>query len=185
MELRRGHINLVAESRCESSSRRIPAVGWDHDFQSVSGVLNLPAGWRLLTASGVDVMPGTWFERWTLLDLFLVLIISLAIFKLWNWRWGMLALIAVALTYHEPGSPRLVWLHVLAASALLRFLPQGWIRKLVTLWRWGSIVVLLVLAIPFIVQQVRWGVYPQLEQQRGHALEGHGNLLVRPGRSRC
>jgi len=176
VELRRGHINLVAESRCESSTKLIPAVGWDHDFQSVSGFLNLPAGWRLLTASGVDVMPGTWFERWTLLDLFLVLIISLAIFKLWNWRWGMLALIAVALTYHEPGSPRLVWLHLLAASALLRFLPQGWARKLVTLWRWGSIVVLLVLAIPFIVQQVRCGVYPQLEQHRGMHWRGTGTF---------
>jgi hypothetical protein len=177
VELRRGHINLVAESRCESSTKLIPAVGWDHDFQSVSGFLNLPAGWRLLTASGVDVMPGTWFERWTLLDLFLVLIISLAIFKLWNWRWGMLALIAVALTYHEPGSPRLVWLHLLAASALLRFLPQGWARKLVTLWRLGSIVVLLVLAIPFIVQQVRWGVYPQLEQHRSMHWRGTGTFL--------
>ncbi|UCF82264.1 MAG: hypothetical protein JSV50_13805 [Desulfobacteraceae bacterium] len=163
VELRRGQLNLVAESRFDASTKIIPAVGWDHDFQSVSGFLNLPAGWRLLTARGVDVMPGTWFERWTLLDLFLVLIISLAVFKLWNWRWGILALVTIALTYHESGSPRLVWLNLLAALALLRFLPEGWFRKLVNLWRMGSIVTLLVLAIPFMVQQVRWGVYPQLE----------------------
>ena len=163
VELRRGQLNLVAESRLDTPARTLPAVGWDHDFQSVTGSLNLPSGWRLLTARGVDVMPGTWFERWTLLDLFLVLIISLAVFKLWNWRWGMLALVTVALTYHEPGSPRLVWLHLLAASALLRFLPEGWFRKLVNFWRLGSIITLLVLAIPFMVQQVRWGVYPQLD----------------------
>lgn len=163
VELRRGQLNLVAESRFDASTQTIPAVGWDHDFQSVSGALNLPPGWRLLTARGVDVIPGTWLDRWTLLDLFLVLIISLAVFKLWNWRWGILALVTIALTYHEPGSPRLVWLHLLAASALLRFLPEGWIRKIVNLWRLGSIVTLLVLAIPFMVQQVRCGIYPQLK----------------------
>ena len=98
-------------------------------FQSVSGVLNLPPGWRLLSAGGVDVIPGTWFERWTLLDLFVVLIIALAVFKLWNWRWGLLALLTLGLTYHEPGAPRLVWLCLLAAVALLRFLPEGWARR--------------------------------------------------------
>ncbi|NNL42651.1 MAG: hypothetical protein HKO79_09165 [Desulfobacterales bacterium] len=163
VELRRGKLDLVAESRYEASTGRIPAVGWDHDFQSVSGSLNLPPGWRLLTAGGVDVMPGTWFQRWTLLDLFLALIISLTILKLWNWRWGLLALVTLAITYHEPGSPRIVWLNLLAASALLKFLPDGWIKRMAGVWRVASIVTLLVIAIPFMVQQVRWGVYPQLE----------------------
>ncbi|MDY7035723.1 MAG: hypothetical protein SV375_06130, partial [Thermodesulfobacteriota bacterium] len=57
IELRKGKLNLVADSRLEASPRLIPAVGWDHDFQSVSAVLNLPPGWRLLTAGGVDVIP--------------------------------------------------------------------------------------------------------------------------------
>jgi hypothetical protein len=166
VELRWGRLNLVAESRFEASTEIIPAVGWDHDFQSVSGFLNLPPGWRLLTASGVDVMPGTWFERWTLLDIFLGLIISLAVSRLWTWRWGGIALACIALIYHEAGSPRLVWLHLLAASALLRFLPEhSRATKVVNLWRIASIIALLVLSIPFIVQQVRWGVYPQLEPQ--------------------
>ncbi|MEA3437970.1 MAG: hypothetical protein U9R43_16020 [Thermodesulfobacteriota bacterium] len=163
VELRRGKLDLVADSRYEASTNKLPAVGWDHDFQSVSGYLNLPPGWRLLTAGGVDVMPGTWFQRWTLLDLFLSLIISLTVLKLWNWRWGLLALVTVTLTYHEPGSPRLVWLHLLAASALLRFLPDGWVKRMVGVWRLASIVTLLVIAIPFMVQQIRWSVYPQLE----------------------
>ncbi len=163
VELRKGKLDLIAESRYEASTKSLPAVGWDHDFQSVSGVLNLPPGWRLLTAGGVDVMPGTWFQHWTLLDLFLSLIISLIVFRLWNWRWGLLALVTVALTYHEPGSPRIVWLHLLAASALLRFLPDGWVKRMVGVWRLASIVTLLVIAIPFMVQQIRWSVYPQLE----------------------
>ena len=185
VELRKGHLNLVAESRYETSRRVVPAVGWDHDFESVSGVLNLPPGWRLLSAAGVDVIPGTWFERWTLLDLFVVLIISLAVLKLWHWRWGLLALVTLGLTYHEPGAPRLIWLGLLATVALLRYLPAGWGRRWVSALRLVALVYLLVLAIPFMVQQVRWGIYPQLEvlrEARGMVWDADVTSLPEPPR---
>ena len=167
VELRRGDLDMTAESRIDSSGEAYPAVGWDHEFQSLSGTLNLPPGWRLITVSGVDVMPGTWFESWTLLDLFLVLIISLAVFKLWGRVQGLLALVTLILIYHEPGAPKIVWLNLLASLALLRFIPRGWFRSLINFWSIGSILVLLVLSIPFMVQQVRWGIYPQLEPRYG------------------
>ncbi|QTA88882.1 hypothetical protein [Desulfonema magnum] len=166
VELRRGELSLVADSRFDASARTVPAVGWDHDFQKVSGVMNLPPGWRVLTAQGVDVLPGTWFQRWTLLDFFIVLIIGISVLKLRSRGYGILALVTMVLIYHEPGAPRFVWLHLLAAMALLRVLPEGWIKKLVMLWGIGSVIVLLVAAIPFMVQQMRWGIYPQLELAR-------------------
>ncbi len=164
VELRRGDLDLNAESRYESGTYTIPAIGWDHDFQSVAGALHLPPGFRLLTADGVDsIRPGTWFSQWTLLDLFLVLIIALAVYKLWNRNWGLIALITLGIVYHEPGAPKLVWLNILAAIALLRVLPRGWIRKLVNLWGLISLIVLLVLTVPFMLHQVRRGLHPQLE----------------------
>lgn len=167
VELRRGHLNLQADVRLEADVDGLPAVGWSHDFQSVSAVLNLPPGWRLLTARGVDVLPGTWFQRWTLLDFFIVLIIALAVFKLKNWKWGILALLTMTIIYHEAGAPRFVWLHILAVLALLSVLPEGWLRRLTTLWGLGTVAVLLVASIPFMVHQIRLGIYPQLEQPGG------------------
>ena len=163
VQLRRGQLDLMADSRFEASSRSIPAVGWDHDFQSLSGKLNLPPGWRLLAAQGADIVPGTWFQRWTLLDFFMVLIIGLGASKLRDKRWGILALITMILIYHETGSPRFVWLNILAALGLLKVLPDGWARKLVRLWGFVAVTVLIVLSIPFMVHQIRWGIYPQLE----------------------
>ncbi len=163
VELRRGNIHLVADSRWEAKISRIPAVGWDHDFDTVSGRLNLPPGWRLLTASGVDIIPGTWFQQWTLLDFFLMLIIGLSVTKLKGPAWGILSLTTLILVYHEPSAPRMVWLHLIGAMALLMVLPSGKIRRMVYLWKIGSVIVLLVLAIPFMIQQIRWGIYPQLE----------------------
>jgi len=165
VELRRGSLNLAAEARYGASVfGTLPAVGWTHDFQKVSGVLNLPPGWRLLAADGVDRMDGSWIQQWTLLDFFLVLIIALAVYKIRNWRWGLVALVTMALVYQEPNAPVYVWLHILAAMALLNVLPEGRIRGLVKLWGFMAIVVLLAMAIPFMVQQIRWGIYPQLER---------------------
>lgn len=177
VELRRGELHLVAESRIEGRSGVLSAVDWDHDFQSLSGVLNLPPGWRLLSARGVDVVFGTWFERWTLLDLFLVLIISLAVMKLWSPGQGVLALATLSLIYHEPEAPRLIWLHLLGAVALVRVLPDGWLKRWVNIYRWGAVVVLLAMTIPFMVQQLRWGIYPQLELVDGEFPVRFGTTL--------
>lgn len=163
VELRRGKLDMIADSRLLQVKGDLPAVGWDHDFEKASATLNLPPGWRLLTAAGVDEMPGTWFKQWTLLDFFLVLIISIVVFRLIGPGWGVLALATLTLTYHEPGAPKLVWLNLLAAGALIRVLPEGWAMKLAKLWRFGSAVTLIAMAVPFMVGQVRVGLYPQLD----------------------
>ncbi|MDX1764771.1 MAG: hypothetical protein R3231_10655, partial [bacterium] len=162
VEVRRGQIRLVADSRVSKGSRTMPAVGWDHDFQQVEALLHLPPGWRLFSATGVDDVPGTWLKRWTLLDLFVVLIIALSVGKLWGPGWGVVALVALALCYHEPFAPRFVWLHVLFAEALLRVLPRNRFSRLVTLYRNGAMIALVLIALPFMVDQVRKGIFPQL-----------------------
>lgn len=162
VELRKGALDLQSDARLVVGSGPLNAVGWDHDFQKVSGELHLPPGWRLLAAPGVDQVSDTWLQRWSLLDFFLVLIIALAVFKLRDWRWGVLALVTMALIFQETGAPRLVWMHILAVLALMPLLPDNWFKRAVGLWGIGAVGVLLILSIPFMVNQVRWGVYPQL-----------------------
>jgi hypothetical protein len=162
VELRRGRLQLVGESRLPSRSATMTAVGWDHDFQKVSGALYLPPGWRLLSAAGVDQVSDTWFQRWSLLDFFLLLIIALAILKLRNWRWSLLALATMVLISNEPGAPRVVWLHILAVLALFPLIADGWLKRLISLWGAGAVVALLLISMPFMVNQIRWGMYPQL-----------------------
>ncbi len=169
VELRKGEIDLQGESRIESGTNTIPAVGWDHNVQQLSANLNLPPGWRLLNVNGVDSIEGTWLQNWNLLDLFLVLVLSTAIFRLFNIRYGILALITLVLIYHEPGAPRIVWIHLLAATALIRFIPDGWVKKIIELWRLASIITLIIIIVPFVVKQARTGLYPQLERTRSYA----------------
>ncbi|WP_340120875.1 hypothetical protein [Methylobacter svalbardensis] len=164
VEVRSGTITLDADSRVTGTVGSTSAVGWEQDFHTVSAELNLPPGWCLLAAGGVDNAPDSWISRWTLLDLFLVLIAALATGRLWNPYWGFLALITLVLIWHEPDSPRFVWLNILAATALIRVLPQGRFLKFINWYRYAFWLALIVIALPFMVQQIRTGLYPQLEK---------------------
>lgn len=173
IELRRGSIALTADSRVESKLRTLPVTGWHQDMQQVSAELNLPPGWRLLAASGVDRAQDSWVAKWTLLDFFLVLIGALAARQLWGNRWAVLILLMFALTWHEPAAPRWVWLGLFAVTALLRELPEG---KLTMAARWSRhalFIALAIFALPFAVGQIRQAIYPVLEHPYEQMLAGN------------
>ncbi|MEQ1546842.1 hypothetical protein [Methyloglobulus sp.] len=165
VEVRKGAIALDADSRSVGDIGSFSTVGWEQSFNQVNAELNLPPGWRLLAASGVDNVPDSWIARWTLLDLFLVLIAALAISRLFGRLWGIFALLTLVLTWHEPESPQYVWLNILAATALIKVLPQGRFLTAITWYRNAFWLALVLIVVPFMVYQVRTGLYPQLEYE--------------------
>ncbi|MGK5094214.1 hypothetical protein WDW89_19640 [Deltaproteobacteria bacterium TL4] len=164
VEVRSGNLNLIAESRLEQKVSRLPAVSWNQDFQKVSAQLHFPPGWRIWDASGMDQIQTTWLKQWTLLDLFVVFIISFSVVRIWGKRGGALALSTLVLIYHEPVSPSWIFLNILIAVGLLQVLPPGRIRKIISSYKLLSLLALLLVSIPFMIQQVRNGLYPQLEK---------------------
>jgi len=167
VEVRQGSVNLQADSRIIGKVGDLNAVGWEQDFQQVTAELNLPTGWRLLAASGVDNVPDSWLSRWTLLDLFMVLCAGLAIGRIWHPYWGAFALLTLVLIWHEPNAPHFVWLNILAATALLNELPKDkflGFARLVKSYRLAGWLGLVLIALPFMVDQVHNGLYPQLEE---------------------
>ncbi len=164
VELRRTALQMTAESRLADRPGRLSAVGWGIDVQGLSGTLYLPPGWRLLGARGVDSTPQAWLGSWDLLGFFLVLLVALAAWKLAGLRWGAVGLATLVACHGESGAPALVWLSLLGAAALLTVVARGKLRMVVLAW-WGvSALVLVVVALPFAVGQVRHGLYPQTEQ---------------------
>jgi hypothetical protein len=164
VELRSTRLDLSADMRVPAGGLEmaLSAVDWDQDFASVRGQLNLPPGWRLLHTMGVDEVDDTWLQRWTLLDIFLVLVISIAIARLYGWAWGTLAVVTLTLAFPEWMAPRTVWIFVLVGEALTRALPEGKLRGLVRVYRVAALVWLTGIVIAFTVQQVRGGLYPAL-----------------------
>lgn len=162
VELRQGELSVSADSRISGNPSNLPAVGYDHDFHSVSATLHIPPGYRLFHASGADEVPGTWVRHWTLLELFLVLVLSLAFGKLFGRAWGALALVTFTLVFPETEAARWLWAAALVMEALARVVPSGKARWGIAVLRLGALVILLLTTLPFVVEHVRQGIYPAL-----------------------
>lgn len=165
VELRKGSLDMTAESRYEDARRIVPAVGWNRDVQNLSATLNLPPGWQLLSAVGVDNISGTWWDDWNLFTFFFVLVVSLAIAKLTRIWIGVVALVALVLCHQQEDAPYFVWVSLLLSLGLLRVLPTGRLLTATKLWWWASVIWLAAVLVPFSVTQVRTGLFPQIEQE--------------------
>ena len=162
VEIRRRDLQMVALARSPSAAR-LSATGWQVDADSLRVSLSLPPGWRVFALFGADQVDGDWLSAWTLLDLFLLLIFSLAVYRLWGLKAGIVAFCAYGLAYHEPGAPRLTWLFLLMPLALLRVVPEGRGQWWLTAWKYLAVGLLLLNFVPFVAQQIQSAIYPQLE----------------------
>ncbi|MDO9006567.1 MAG: hypothetical protein Q7V20_24245 [Aquabacterium sp.] len=164
LEVRTGAARLSADSRVVGGVRTLPASGWAVDFNKASAVLNLPPGWRLLHAGGVDSADGSWVSRWTLWDFFFVLLSALAAGKLFGWKRGALLGAALVLSWHMLGAPQSLWLIMLACHALSKVLPSGRLLVLSTWAEKACAGLIALVLLPYAVQQVRLSMYPALER---------------------
>jgi hypothetical protein len=162
VEVRTRNLNLDAIGRLQAVGP-LPANGWDTDADSLAVTWNLPPGWRAFAMLGADRVVGDWLTAWSLLDLFLLLVFALAVFRICGLWAGLVAFLAFGLAYHEPGAPRLTWLFLLIPVALLRLIPEGAGRRWVTRWKYLAVALLLINLVPFVARQVQSAIYPQLE----------------------
>jgi hypothetical protein len=118
----------------------------------------------LFALFGADWVRGDWLTAWSLLDLFLLLVFTLVVFRLWGIGPALLAFVGFGISYHEPGAPKYVWLALLIPLALLRVVPQGWARHTVVAVKWLVVTALLLVLVPFAGKQIQQALYPQLER---------------------
>ncbi len=161
VEVRQRALNLEAVGRLESGGS-LRAVAWSTGAEQLNINLNLPPGWRLMAAGGAEEVHGDWLTRWTLFDLFLLLITSLSVYKLWGRGAGVIAFLAYGMTYFEPGAPQWGWPLLLIPIALLRVIPEGKIQTLLQVLKWGTLFVLLYQFVLFSEGQIKAILYPQL-----------------------
>ena len=163
VELRSPALGIEATGRLEKRGGAIPATGWSTRVASLGVNLNLPPGHRLLAAPGADVSTSAWLNRWRLLDIFAVLLVTAVAFRVAGVPAAVLSLVAFALTHHE--LPALTWaaLNLLVAIGLARAVPEGRFRYWVGLWRALAVALVVLLFVPFALSQARLAFFPQLE----------------------
>jgi hypothetical protein len=180
VEWRTPNVRLRGSVRIDAVTN-LPATGWQQGFDRIDTTLHFPYGYRLLGAPGADRVEGSWMSHWTLLDVFLAAIVALLAWRLLG-AFGALAAVGyLALGYQEAGSPRWTLVAVLALSLILRALPSGKLQT-VALWlRRAALLALVLVSLPFVANQVRYALYPQLEEGQGgwdyYAARQHGPYL--------
>ena len=163
VEIRSEELDMTAESRLDDARSSFPVVGWSENMERLSARLRLPPGWDVLAISGADDTSQTWLSRWDVFAIFFVALVAIAAFRLLGPLWGLTALLALALTYHQAGAPLFIWVVLLALLALRRVTTSPrWSRGLNTLW-WGAGVALVLIAVPFCVAQLRVGLFPHVD----------------------
>lgn len=163
VEVRAHRLELTTTARLPGAGS-LPVTGYRERFDDVSTTVHLPPGYRLLAAPGADFAAGVWIERWRLLDVFLVLIVTAAAWRLFGAAAGVAALLGLVLTFHEPGAPRWAWLNLLVAIALVRAAPPGRLETFARRYRWLSLAAVVLLLIPFAATELRTALFPQLER---------------------
>lgn len=162
VEVRSPSIDLSAVTRVDSP-RSFSATGWNEKVDSFAAVLHTPPGWRILHASGVDGVSGTWVSRWDLWDIFLLLIVAAATKKLLGIKVAALSVVTMVVCFHEQGMPIGGYPVLLLLLALLS-VATGRIKSIgstVSLVACGILVLGLV---DYSVSTFRLAIYPSLER---------------------
>lgn len=183
IEIRDTHLNLDATSLLSKEST-YSSSGWTQTFTDMQHTLVLPPGWSLFHASGADSVYGSWVGKWNLWHIFLLLLVVVALSRSFSWKMGALALVTLLLTYHRASAPLFIWLNFAALYALRPYVSgkfSAWFDR----YTLASFAVCLLLLTPFIVQQVRLALYPQLElNQLASAPSSYEQTAATPNRSR-
>ncbi|MBU1668850.1 hypothetical protein KKC13_10575 [bacterium] len=165
IELREEEMTIKASGRYKGDITMLPANGWDEKFNTVTTMLNLPPGWQLFAAFGSDNKTTAWLDKWNLMDIFLVLLIGIAVYQLYGLTWSLLATLFVVLLWHEGDSPTVIWLFILALVAMLRVLDEGRVKKILKFFMAGAVAIAVLQVLSFSVYEIRTALYPQLERE--------------------
>lgn len=173
-EIRTPDIQILAGGEVKVEDMQ-HASGWDINFAKTNVNLNVPPGRKLISVAGADSSYGDWVNQWELIDLFYLMVILALVYRIFGLLAAGIALLALLLGYHEPGMPLLLWGNLIFAVSLAKKINRESVKKWINTYQWISLGLLLLSLLPFLAQQVRLTLYPQLELN--HSLNASNEVL--------
>jgi len=164
-EVRTPRIEIQASGEVNSKTMQ-HASGWDIDFASSEVTLNIPPGRKLFSISGADNSSGDWLNQWDLIDLFFVLITAALVFKSFGVVPCVFAIATMILSYHERNMPMFLWFNFTVALSLAVKITRASLTKALHIYKWVSVGLLMLALLPFLAEQIRFTLHPQLEMSK-------------------
>ncbi|TWI75643.1 hypothetical protein LZ24_00694 [Desulfobotulus alkaliphilus] len=171
IELPPGPLSLTVLSRMDGKLSGTPLPGgWQHRHEQTDITLHLPPGWHLAgMQGGKTAMDDSFTSRWTLLDVFFLVMLSGVALRIWGTGWGLGFGLAIALFHHSFPLPLFFWFGLAATAALGKYASTRENIPAAGLVILSGIHVFLLLtaglvALPYAADQIRTAIYPQLER---------------------
>lgn len=116
VEIRDQQVSLTAIGS-QSATSPLLTHGWDMTMASVHGVLNLPPAWQLIAIGGASGVSGAWIDSWSLLDLFICILIIVAARTIVSTGAAVVLAFMLVLTHEEFLAPKMLIIHLLILLA--------------------------------------------------------------------
>lgn len=188
VEFRSQALNMEAVSRL-SDSRSIDATGWNVAVDKLGMRINIPPSWELLYVAGATKVIGSWVDSWTLLQVFISILLVLGSYKLFGKIVAIVLSISMLLNHAEFLAPQMLFIHLLlltswrmltdSQGSIWRTLSQSLLVMTFCTWALQSLA--------FAKLQFTETLFPQLEAGTRHrtilqelVLSLEGSLLVWP-----
>lgn len=164
IELRNTQLNVDAVSRVEKG-RVISAVGWYRVVDRLNLSLSLPPSWKLIAVRGARSASGSWIDSWTLLDVFLSMLIAVGAYHMFGRVAAVLVAISLIINHEEFLAPRILLVHLMLLvvwRSMIQKTDSGW-HKLSSLLALVTFAAIVLQSSAFIKLQVTQFLYPQLQ----------------------
>lgn len=146
-----------------AATNELPVTGWEHNFERVSVVLNLPPGHKLFAAFGADYVSKSWLGDWTIWASFIVLFSALVASRVVNRRAGLCTALMLLFIYHLSSAPLVIIINLILAVALLKQYPFEQFKAVVKAYWTFSVALAAGAILFFVATELRTVIYPQLE----------------------
>ena len=164
VEIRNTAVDLEADSRLVRAEK-LSAVGWGQLVDSLTLKLALPPSWKLLWVSGAQAASGSWWDSWTLLDVFMVMLMAVGVYKLFGRLAAFLAVSVLVCSHGEFLEPRMLLVHLLLLTLwrLAFQKPEGVWYRLCTILLATTFSAWALQSLAFMKLQMTQFLYPQLQ----------------------
>ena len=138
--------------------------GWQVPIDNPSASLHLPPGWKLLWASGVDYVQGSWLSSWwNLWDIFFCVLLIIVIYRVGGLVLAIVSLIVLLLSYQQFPIPALGWFALALLALLMTNIKKPEIKSVVNIVYWLVLIPVAFITIYVSAVNLRQAIYPQLE----------------------
>ena len=162
IENRYSQVDINASGIVNATST-LPVAGWESDFERVTMTLNLPPGNKLFAVFGADSVSDSWWSSWSIWASFIVLLASLAAYRLSGLVAGIMTALMLLAVYQENSAPVIVMLNLLVAIAVRKHQPFDKLKATAKMYWAASAAMALGSILFFSATQLRNVIYPQLE----------------------